>query len=236
MAEDHGNDARRDVASAEIVSLATEVASSVIGASVALQGSPIAAILGVASVPVIQRASARVLDRRARHFGDRLHRKGVSTEQVLTAVVEVPEAFDLFRLALTAAMATESTAKRALLADVMASGVLSSDEATKAYARRVISSLSRIDSLEILVLKTLDQSSSEVGASNVPGAVTRRDLMHAFATARPEMMDAGLAVLRAEGLASAVESSNSWRISDYGRRIVTEIRSVDSDPITVDED
>ncbi|WP_162952124.1 hypothetical protein [Streptomyces griseorubiginosus] len=236
MPEEQVDGARRDVASAEIMTLATEVASSVIGASVALQGSPMAAILGVASVPVIQRASARVLDRRAKHFGARLRRKGVSTEQVLTAIVEVPEAFDLFRSALTAAMATDDAAKRALLADVMASGVLSADEATKAYARRVVTSLSRIDSLEILVLGTLDQISSEVSASKVPGAVTRRDLMHAFTSARPEMMDAGLAVLRAEGLASAVDGSNSWRISDYGRRIITEIRSVNSDPDGLDGD
>ncbi|OHX03942.1 hypothetical protein [Micromonospora sp. WMMB235] len=219
------------VAAVGAVALATDLAANVLGASVALQGSAVAAILGAAAVPVVQRAATAVVERRAASFGERLRRRGVSAEDVLRAVTEDPRAYDLFRTALAAATDTEHEAKRALLADVLASGILTADGAAAAYARRVIHTVSRIDALEILLLDAVEDAAEQaIGGSGGRGGVSMVSIRSIMDGARQDMLDAGMAVLLAEGLLAVADASGTgWRVSDYGRRVLREIRLIDEE-------
>jgi hypothetical protein len=217
----------RDEVSTDLVSLASQVAAGVAGAGIAMDGSTVSLLLGAAAVPVIQTAAASLVDRRSRSFDSRLRKHGVSPEGLLQRVMTDPGSFDLFRRSVSAALATSHEGKRKLLADILVSGILAKGEADSAYARRLIDTVSRIDALEILVLRSLEEA-IEAGSS---GKALRADIATRGNLTSVDMVDAALAVLQSEGLVmqSAGRDEQLWRISGYGRRLIGELREVDTE-------
>jgi hypothetical protein len=215
------------VASTALVALASEVAANVAGASIALEGSTLSILLGAAAVPVIQAAAAEVTGRRSRAFDRRLRKHGVTPDLLLAKIVEDPARLDLFRIAVNAALATDHEAKRRLLADALAAGTMSADAVDASYARRAVTTISRIDTLEIVALGAIE----DTVASGENGAATRSEITAAIGLQAGDVFDAALAVLRSEGLVlqATINEDGRWKLTGYGRRLLGELRLAGSD-------
>lgn len=211
--------------SAALVALATEVAANVAGAGIALEGSTVSILLGAAAVPVIQVAAAEVTGRRARAFDNRLRKHGVTPDRLLTTIVENPSHLDLFRIAVTAAMATDHDAKRRLLADALAIGTMAADAVDASYCRRALTTISRIDTLEIVALGAIEDA-----AAGGNGIASRSEVITVFGPSAGDVLDAAVAVLNSEGLVlqATANEDGRWKLTGYGRRLLGELRAVES--------
>lgn len=225
--DDKGKGVVPAASSSALVAFAAEVASNIGGAGIALEGSTISVLLGAAAVPVIQTAASNLTGRRARAFDSRLQKHGVSPQAILASIVDDAEHFDLFRSAVSAALDTENEVKRRLLADVLLTGLMSADSVRASYARRVIGTISRIDTLEIIALGALEDAIQ----SGTGGVANRSEIVLAFREDAVDVLDAALAVLQSEGLVmqTAASEDGRWRLTGYGRLLLGELRSADGD-------
>lgn len=212
-------------ASSGLVALATEVAANVAGVGIALEGSTVSILLGAAAVPVIQTAAAQVTGRRARAFDKRLRKHGMSPELLLAKIVEDPANLDLFRIAVNAAMATEHEGKICLLADALAMGTMTAADVSASYARRAMTTISRIDTLEIVALGAIEKALAESGTAS------RSEIITIVGPSAGDVLDASLAVLRSEGLVlpAAGNEDGRWRLTGYGRRLLSELTSAEEE-------
>lgn len=169
-------------------------------------------VIGAATLPVFSHALGVLVERRGSSFRRQLEEAGFNDEALAQRFRESPEFVELLSEATNAALKTDLEQKHALLARVLATTVVTSDELARGWARRVISAMGRIDVAEVEVLRLVEQ-----------GLVERAEIASRLQIVDSDAVDSVLAVLQSEGAVRFTEES--IRVSGFGRRILRELRA-----------
>lgn len=194
--------------------VATAVGTSMAGAGIGLTGGPLTAMFGAAVAPVLQAVAERTLVRRAQQVSARWESTNIDASAVADRAASDPEAMDILRSGLEASLSTESESKRAVLADAIAVGVLTKDDIERATARRFISTLARIDTVEALLMSKLSDA----------GRADPSELRTAIATGDAALIDAALALMVGEGLVAKSLSQETVALTDFGIQLLQSLR------------
>jgi hypothetical protein len=194
----------------EVVAIGAQSAAAAAVAATLTNG--VGLVIGAAALPLFNEAVSNLIERRADSFRKKLESSGLSPELLVEKVIARPELVDMVNAAAAAALGTDLVAKRDLLAEVLASAVLSEDSRQAAVSRRLVSALLRIDNAEI---RMLDVVSSRTRP-------TRTDLFGVFGDVDADVLDTVVAVLVSEGLVVG-DLDAGLSLSGFGLRLLNEL-------------
>ncbi|GGF18476.1 hypothetical protein [Subtercola lobariae] len=190
----------------------TEAAAAAFVAGTLTNG--IGLVLGAAAVPIVTASLEALVEGRSKSFQRKLEAHGLSPELIAEKVSQHPALADLVSATINEAIRTDSDAKRALLASILAGALLDDTSRELGFDRRVISCLQRVDAAEILILSLVAKSASTQGQLD--------EMRAGLGGVEPDVIDTVTAVLVSEGLVSGA-IDGGFRLTGFGRRILSEL-------------